>query len=393
MLLFRGCPALSDFRREKLLDTLRAALPRLRGLTAEYLHFVEVDQALSAEQTAVLERLLSYGPGVSATAPLGQLQLVIPRPGTRSAWSTKATDIAHNCGLQAVRRIERGAAFYLQAVDGRLAEGELQRAAAALHDRMTETVFAAVEEAEGLFLEAAPAPVRTVDVLGGGRAALELANRELGLALAEDEIAYLVESFGKLQRNPTDVELMMFAQANSEHCRHKIFNADWVIDGRAQERSLFAMIRNTHQRHPGGVLSAYRDNAAVIRGSEAGRFYPQPHSGEYGYSREPIQILMKVETHNHPTAISPDPGAATGAGGEIRDEGATGRGGRPKAGLCGFSVSNLRLPGAEQPWEAEYGRPGRIASALDIMLEGPIGAAELQQRIRPAQYLRLLPQL
>jgi phosphoribosylformylglycinamidine synthase len=229
-----------------------------------------------------------------------------------------------------------------------------------------------------LFAQAEPAPLTCVDLLGGGRAALATANRELGLALAEDEIDYLTDCFTRLARNPTDVELMMFAQANSEHCRHKIFNADWVIDGVPQDRSLFAMIRHTHACHPGNVLSAYSDNAAVMSGFPAGRFFPDPADGQYRYHIEPVHILMKVETHNHPTAISPFPGAATGSGGEIRDEGATGRGAKPKAGLCGFSVSNLRIPGFIQPWEPDYGKPERIASALEIMLEGPTGRSGFQ---------------
>ncbi|MEJ2576616.1 MAG: phosphoribosylformylglycinamidine synthase, partial [Gammaproteobacteria bacterium] len=249
------------------------------------------------------------------------------------------------------------------------------RAAAVLHDRMTQSVYPQFDDVSDLFERAQPRPLRSVDLLRGGQAALEHANRDWGLALSDDEIQYLVESFTALGRNPTDVELMMFAQANSEHCRHKIFNADWIIDGQPQSHSLFGMIRNTTEQAPDGVLSAYRDNAAVIAGHRAYRFFPDPRSGVYGEHDEPVHILMKVETHNHPTAIAPDPGAATGAGGEIRDEGATGIGAKPKAGLCGFSVSNLRIPGAEQPWEEDFGRPGRIVSALDIMLEGPIGAA------------------
>jgi len=250
-------------------------------------------------------------------------------------------------------------------------------------------VLGAFEEAEALFAEAEPAPLGTVDLLGGGRAALARANRELGLALSEDEIDYLLEAYQALGRNPTDAELVMFAQANSEHCRHKIFNAAWRLDGRPQPRSLFEMIRASHQASPDGILSAYRDNAAVVEGFEGERWYADPVTGRYTGRREPVHILMKVETHNHPTAISPRPGAATGSGGEIRDEGATGRGARPKAGLTGFSVSNLRIPGFEQPWERDHGRPGRIVSALDIMLEGPIGAAAFnngrRRRCRPAR--------
>ena len=254
-----------------------------------------------------------------------------------------------------------------------------------LHDRMTEIVLTNPDDAAALFAEAEPAPLVRVPVLAEGRTALEAANRTLGLALADDEIDYLLENFQKLERDPSDVELMMFAQANSEHCRHKIFNASWDIDGEAQEKSLFAMIRNTYQMNAEGVLSAYKDNASVIKGWKGGRFFPDPESRSYGYTEEDIHILMKVETHNHPTAIAPWPGASTGSGGEIRDEGATGRGGKPKAGLTGFSVSNLNIPGFVQPWEHGYGKPDRIVSALDIMIEGPLGGAGFNNEFgRPA---------
>ncbi|MGE0082453.1 MAG: phosphoribosylformylglycinamidine synthase [Thiohalomonadaceae bacterium] len=386
MLILRGSPALSPFRLDKKLAQVRERAPAVEHLYAEYVHFADLERSLSAEETAVLERLLSYGPTIQVENPRGQLLLVTPRPGTISPWSTKATDIAHNCGLKHIQRIERGIAWYVAKTGGApLDNGEWAAVSALLHDRMTEAVFPTLEEAEGLFLVTEPAPLTTVDILGGGREALVAANGELGLALAPDEIDYLVENFQKLGRNPTDVELMMFAQANSEHCRHKIFNADWIIDGRKQEHSLFKMIRNTYHHHKEGVLSAYKDNAAVLEGAVAGRFYPDPSTGEYGYHREPVHMMIKVETHNHPTAISPHPGAATGSGGEIRDEGATGRGGKPKAGLTGFSVSNLRIPGFEQPWETDFGKPGRIVSALDIMLEGPIGAASFNNEFgRPS---------
>ena len=382
MLELRGAPALSAFRHAKLLDALRASVPEVESLQADYVHFVDHDGDLDEGERRLLEQLLDYGPArQEAPHGEGQLFLVVPRIGTQSPWSSKATDIAHNCGLSRVRRIERGIAYRVK-VAGTLAEAAFERLQAALHDRMTETVLADPSDAARLFAHHAPAPLGSVDILDGGREALEVANVELGLALAEDEIDYLCEAFRELSRNPADVELMMFAQANSEHCRHKIFNADWLIDGEAQERSLFKMIKNTHECSPGDILSAYSDNAAVIRGSEAPRFYPAPLTGEgeqravYGASQEPIQILMKVETHNHPTAIAPHPGAATGAGGEIRDEGATGIGGKPKAGLTGFTVSNLRIPEFVQPWEAfDYGKPERIQSALEIMLEGPIGGA------------------
>ncbi len=385
MRYFRGGPALSGFRKAKLLERLRGRAPEVRDLHAEHVHFVALERAPEADELARLEALLA-GEGPQAPPPRGRLVLVVPRLGTISPWSSKATDILHNCGLEVVRRVERGTAWYLlDAGGGPVPPAAADRAAPLLHDRMTETVLGALEEAEALFREAEPAPLGTVDLLGGGRAALEAANRELGLALSDDEIDYLLESYGALGRNPTDAELVMFAQANSEHCRHKIFNAAWRIDGRPQPRTLFDMIRASHRASPDGVLSAYRDNAAVIEGFEGERWQIDPASGRYLARREPVHILMKVETHNHPTAISPRPGAATGSGGEIRDEAATGRGARPKAGLTGFSVSNLRIPGFEQPWERDHGRPGRIVPALEIMLEGPIGAAGYNNEFgRPA---------
>ena len=376
MLTLRGAPALSEFRLHKLQARLLDAVGRPVQVYAEYVHFADLEQGLSDAERGVLGQVLRYGASAAVEAePSGALILVVPRPGTISPWSSKATDIARNCGLTSIGRLERGIAYYLSAEGGDLGDAELGAAAAVLHDRMTQAVLFALDEAAALFRHAEPRPLRRVDLLQGGRDALAQANGDWGLALSDDEIDYLVESFGALGRNPTDVELMMFAQANSEHCRHKIFNADWIIDGQVRDRSLFRMIRHTTERSPDDVRSAYKDNAAVITGHEGYRFYPDPVNGVYGEHDEDIHILMKVETHNHPTAIAPDPGAATGAGGEIRDEGATGKGAKPKAGLCGFSVSNLRLPGAEQPWEADFGRPGRIVSALDIMLEGPIGAA------------------
>lgn len=385
MLILRGSPALSPFRLEKLLSALRERVPDISHLYAEYVHFADVERNLDETEQTTLARLLTYGPSAVSEEPQGQLLLVIPRIGTISPWASKATDIAHNCGLVSVRRLERGIAYYVSRADGALTDHELKQLAVLLHDRMIEQVLESLEEAEGLFLTQEPAPMRQVDILGGGKAELERANSEWGLALAPDEIDYLVENFTTLGRNPSDVELMMFAQANSEHCRHKIFNADWIIDGQEQDKSLFAMIRNTHQQNPGRTLSAYKDNSAVIEGSEAGRFFPEPGSNQYRYHTEPMAILMKVETHNHPTAISPFPGAATGSGGEIRDEGATGRGSKPKAGLTGFSVSNLRIPGFEQPWESDYGKPGRIVSALDIMIDGPLGGAAFNNEFgRPA---------
>ncbi|MDU9389650.1 phosphoribosylformylglycinamidine synthase [Pseudomonas sp. zfem002] len=382
MLILRGAPALSAFRHGKLLEQLSQKVPAVSGLYAEFAHFAEVDGDLTADQQQVLARLLKYGPSVPVQEPAGRLFLVMPRFGTISPWSSKASDIAHNCGLEVVRRLERGIAYY---VGGELSEADAASVAELLHDRMTQVVLARLEEAAGLFSHAEPKPLTAVDVLGGGRAALEKANVELGLALAEDEIDYLVNAFQGLKRNPHDIELMMFAQANSEHCRHKIFNASWDIDGQSQEKSLFGMIKNTYQMHSEGVLSAYKDNASVIVGSVAGRFFPNPETRQYGAVQEPVHILMKVETHNHPTAIAPFPGASTGSGGEIRDEGATGRGAKPKAGLTGFTVSNLRIPGFEQPWEKAYGKPERIVDALDIMIEGPLGGAAFNNEFgRPA---------
>lgn len=382
MLILRGAPALSAFRHGKLLEQLSQKVPAVSGLYAEFAHFAEVDGELSADQQHVLARLLKYGPSVPVQEPNGRLFLVMPRFGTISPWSSKASDIAHNCGLENVKRLERGTAFY---VSGELSEAEVATVAELLHDRMTQIVLGQLEQAAGLFSHAEPKPLTAIDILGGGRGALEKANVELGLALAEDEIDYLVTSFQGLKRNPHDIELMMFAQANSEHCRHKIFNASWDIDGQSQEKSLFGMIKNTYQMHSEGVLSAYKDNASVIVGSTAGRFFPNPETRQYGAVQEPVHILMKVETHNHPTAIAPFPGAATGSGGEIRDEGATGRGAKPKAGLTGFTVSNLQIPGFVQPWEQPYGKPERIVTALDIMIEGPLGGAAFNNEFgRPA---------
>ena len=392
MLILRGSPALSPFRLTKLLQDLTGAKLPVRAVTAEFVHVCELGGTLSDREHDVLARLLTYGPTRKAAPATGLLQVVAPRPGTISPWSSKATDIAHICGLTQVKRIERVVAYTLTIDNAALAKplstlsaAQLQAIRAALHDRMTQTVFNTIEDCAALFRHDTPKPMASVPVLAQGRAALETANRELGLALAEDEIDYLVAAFTKLGRNPNDIELMMFAQANSEHCRHKIFNATWEIDGVAQDKSLFAMIRNTYQLHSDGILSAYKDNAAVLTGTRGGRFFVDPRTGEYAAHDEPIHLLCKVETHNHPTAISPFPGAATGSGGEIRDEGATGRGSRPKAGLVGFTVSNLRLPDAIQPWEKDHGKPGRIVSALDIMIEGPLGGAAFNNEFgRPA---------
>ncbi len=370
-----GGPVFSPFRYEKLLARLQSADHRVSGFDARYVHFVDVEERLTDTELDLLQQLLDSG-SVLAVDPAGHGLWVVPRIGTLSPWSTKATDIAHNCGLHKIHRIERGIRYDLRLARGAAPdEACFQALLPVLHDRMTESVLTRAEDAELLFERHEPAPCVAIDLLTGGREALEAADRELGLALSDDEIDYLFESFGALKRNPTDVELMMFAQANSEHCRHKIFNASWVIDGRPRDATLFDMIRASHRASPDGVLSAYRDNAAVLAGSEVRRFFPNPVSGAYAPHAETAHIQIKVETHNHPTAISPFPGAATGAGGEIRDEAATGRGAKPKAGLCGFSVSNLRIPGFEQPWETDHGKPARIASALDIMLEAPLGAA------------------
>jgi len=395
MLILRGSPALSGFRTEKLLASLRARSPNLERVYAEFVHFADVGGTLDKVERDRLDALLHYGPP-PADRPLDSAVLiVVPRAGTLSPWSSKATDILHNCGLSKIRRVERGTAWWLERPDGApLSAVEAETLKPLLHDRMTQAVIGRMSEAERLFEQREPAPLRTIALGRDGRKALRAANAEMGLALNDGEIDYLVEAFAALKRDPTDVELMMFAQANSEHCRHKIFNAEWNLDGRRQKESLFDMIRATHAHAPGRVLSAYRDNAAVMAGFNASRFLPSA-DGLYEYRPEDVHILMKVETHNHPTAISPFPGAATGSGGEIRDEAATGTGAKPKAGMTGFAVSNLHIPGLPQPWEERNGRPGRIASALGIMIEGPIGAASYNNEYgRPALcgYFRTLEQ-
>ncbi|MBL0209124.1 MAG: phosphoribosylformylglycinamidine synthase [Propionivibrio sp.] len=382
ILFLRGAPAFSAFRLQGLQQRLQAIVPGSRIASAEYWHLVKLNKALSDAGRQQLAALFEErAENDAGCVPGAELFLVAPRIGTISPWSSKATDIAWNCGQEAVERIERierGIAYRVGAGKGTLSADERTKISAVVHDRMTETVLGDFEQSAELFRHFPPTPMASIDLLGGGRVALVAANSRLGLALSDDEIDYLVELFViKTRRNPTDVELMMFAQANSEHCRHKIFNASWVIDGQARSETLFGMIRETHQAHPQGTVVAYADNSSVFEGAKVERFAPGP-GGVYGWTDELTHILAKVETHNHPTAISPFPGAATGSGGEIRDEGATGRGSKPKAGLCGFSVSNLYLPEALQPWEHEmtaYGRPSRIASALEIMLEGPIGAA------------------
>ncbi len=373
MLILRGASALSSYRTQKLLDSLQAIASGISGVSAQYVHFADTKETLSEPKQAVLEKLLAYGPRTEASlSDEGCLFLVVPRVGTISPWSSKATDIAHNSGLTEIKRVERGIAYF---VAGNIETAATEAVKALLHDRMVDVVLESLAAAASLFTQLEPQPQTIVDILAGGREALAQANITLGLALAEDEIDYLVENFIALGRNPVDVELMMFAQANSEHCRHKIFNASWDIDGKAQKLSLFKMIKNTNALGGENVLSAYSDNAAVVAGPTAGRFYPDPKSYEYGFKEEPIHLLMKVETHNHPTAISPFAGAATGAGGEIRDEGAVGAGSKPKVGLTGFTVSNLEIPDFIQPWETPYGKPDRITNPLNIMLDGPLGGA------------------
>ena len=375
VLPLRGVTALSDFRVEKLFQKAAAlGLPEVK-LSSEFWYFVGSEKTLDAATVEKLQALLA-AQSVEQTPKAREglhLFLVTPRLGTISPWASKATNIAENCGLEGIERIERGMAVWLE---GALTDGQKQQWAALLHDRMTESVLTDIDAAAQLFHHIQSETFSSVDVLGGGKEALVKANTEMGLALSADEIDYLVENYQALNRNPTDVELMMFAQANSEHCRHKIFNADFILNGEKQPKSLFGMIRDTHNAHPEGTVVAYKDNSSVIEGAKVERFYPNAAENQgYRFHEEDTHIIMKVETHNHPTAIAPFAGAATGAGGEIRDEGATGKGSRPKAGLTGFTVSNLNIPGLEQPWEQAYGKPGHIASPLDIMIEGPIGGA------------------
>ncbi len=375
---FAGGNALSPFRAAALVRRLQAVAPGVTAVSARFAHWVASDAALDATTAETVGKLLTYGPpaGPLAEGAHRTTVVVAPRLGTVSPWASKATDIVHNCGV-AIRRVERVTEFTVASA-APLSEDELAACADVLHDRMTESVFATLEASAALFDEREAEPMAHIDVLGHGRTAIEDANVTFGLALSDDEIDYLVTSFTNLQRNPTDVELMMFAQANSEHCRHKIFNADFIVDGAFQPSSLFGMIRHTEAVAGAGTVVAYKDNASIMEGATITRWTPagtdQPSS--YVERADEVHVLMKVETHNHPTAISPFPGAATGAGGEIRDEGATGRGSAPKAGLTGFVVSNLHLPGTDEPWERDsYGAPAHIASPLEIMTTGPIGAA------------------
>ncbi|HFC8465503.1 TPA: phosphoribosylformylglycinamidine synthase [Neisseria subflava] len=375
VLPLRGVTALSDFRVEKLLQKAAAlGLPEVK-LSSEFWYFVGSEKALDVATVEKLQALLA-AQSVEQTPKAREglhLFLVTPRLGTISPWASKATNIAENCGLAGIERIERGMAVWLE---GTLTDEQKQQWAALLHDRMTESVLPDFQTASKLFHHIQSETFSSVDVLGGGKEALVKANTETGLALSADEIDYLVENYQALQRNPSDVELMMFAQANSEHCRHKIFNADFILNGEKQPKSLFGMIRDTHNAHPEGTVVAYKDNSSVIEGAKIERFYPDAAENQgYRFHEEDTHIIMKVETHNHPTAIAPFAGAATGAGGEIRDEGATGKGSRPKAGLTGFTVSNLNIPDLKQPWEQDYGKPEHISSPLDIMIEGPIGGA------------------
>lgn len=371
-LVLPGTEGISPFRLEAL---------RLAGvplLLTRYLYFAALERPLAPPEREVLETLLQDAMGEvggqeqPARVVAADNLLVIPRIGSLSPWSTKATEIAHRCGLTAVHRLERGLLYYFDRVLDPLARSQFLPL---LHDRMTQQVVESEGDALALFQTTNPRPLLTIPLQQEGQAALALANRQMGLALSESELTYLVDHFSRLGRDPTDVELMMFAQANSEHCRHKIFNARWIIDGIAQTETLFGMIRHTEHSAPQGTILAYRDNAAIMQGGVGQRFFPDPESRVYGYSEGVTHLLMKVETHNHPTAISPYPGAATGSGGEIRDEGATGQGSQPKAGLTGFTVSNLRIPGGEQPWEVDHGKPEHIVSALECMVEAPLGAA------------------
>jgi phosphoribosylformylglycinamidine synthase len=384
MLFFRGAVALSDFRINKIFSTIQTLAPAATSLHVEFIHFANLREELNPDEKFRLENLLQYGQMLPQPKTNGLLLLTIPRPGTISPWSSKATDIIHNCGIKKIQRIERGTAWYLTCNENPTTE-IIEKIKVKIHDRMTEIVVGDFKQAELLFDEMEPAQLGHIDILNSGQKALKDANSNMGLALSDDEITFLYENFTALQRNPTDVELMMFAQANSEHCRHKIFNAEWSINSKTMDSSLFEMIRETYKSNPGNILSAYKDNAAVTSGYSATRFFPNSVNHHYQTHKEDVNILMKVETHNHPTAISPYPGASTGSGGEIRDESATGRGAKPKAGLTGFTVSNLHIPDFPQPWEIDNGKPERIVSALEIMLEGPIGGASYNNEFgRPA---------
>lgn len=362
--------ALPGFKKQFLLEQLQKIEPSITNISAEYIHFADIDGTLSPADKNELNALLTYDTPY-AEKRSGEVFLVIPRPGTISPWSSKATDIVRNCGLGNIARLERGTAYYIEG-SHTLSRDQLSPL---LHDRMTEIVLDSIKKAEVLFAKHQPKTYQEINVAEHRKSALENANTQLGLALSKDEIDYLYDAYTAINRNPSDIELMMFAAVNSEHCRHKIFNADWIIDGQKQPKSLFKMIKNTYEQTPDNVLSAYSDNAAVLKGPKTKQFLPDPETNTYNYRTELNHLVIKAETHNHPTAIAPFPGAATGVGGEIRDEGATGRGGRSKMGFSGFSVSNLNLASLPQPWETYYGKPERIASPLEIMIEGPLGGA------------------
>lgn len=383
MLIISGTPAISEFRKEKALRQIQKVLPKCTALEINFVYFADVSLELDSDHKNIFTNLLNLT-GIDCQdndffETISGRRITVPRIGTISPWATKATDIFHHCGLGQVRKIERGIVWKFINEDGiEIPEDEMpetNKLSGLVFDPMTESILKSEQSASLLFDEEPPAPLNTVDLLRGGAENLKVANEEFGFALSTEEQSYLVDRFYSLKRNPTDVELMMFAQVNSEHCRHKIFNADWTIDGVDQPQSLFSMIRTTHKKNSVGTLTAYSDNAAALVGSQGERLAANPRNNVFEYTNEPIHFTAKVETHNHPTAISPFPGASTGSGGEIRDEGATGRGGKPKAGLVGYSVSHLRIPNLPQPWELPENKPQRIASPLQIMLEGPIGAA------------------
>lgn len=390
MLTYKGVSALPLFRKQQLLKQLKIIQPSIKNISAEYMHFVDSTENLNPKDNKRLKQLLDYGEKFKDPRTKHSI-IIIPKIGTISPWSSKATDIARNSELNSVMRIERGTIYYLETDQ----PPQMHSIANLLYDRMTEDVLYDSSKTGDLFTAHKPKKYQEIDIISGGIVALENINKSLGLALSSDEIGYLFESYSNLNRNPTDVELMMFSVVNSEHCRHKIFNANWVVNGKKQSKSLFKKIKNTYEKNNEGILSAYSDNAAVLKGPQSQKFYPDPKTGTYANHSEKAHIVAKVETHNHPTAVSPTPGAATGIGGEIRDEAATGRGARTKMGLAGFTVSNLNIPGNQQPWEKYYGKPERIVSALDIMVEAPIGGAAFSNEFgRPnlAGYFRTFEQ-
>ncbi len=387
-----GSRALSEFRLQHVLRQVQSAVPDVDSLAAKYGYFVACTTSFQAHDIKLLLNLIGAESVQDNLLASGDDVLAFPRLGTRSPWSSKATDILRRCGFEGIDRIERAVVWTIDVRKRRLTEDESFGVYRLLHDRMTESIVSRREDIPHLFDHPPKQSLGRIDVLSGGTASLHAANERIGLALSDAELDYIATWYRSQQRNPTDAELMMFSQVNSEHCRHKIFNAHWIIDGEPSEQSLFSMIRETHARNPCGTLVAYEDNASVIAGSSGKRFFPDPITRKYRIGEdEPMHVIYKAETHNHPTAISPFPGAATGAGGEIRDEGATGRGGRPKAGLCGFSVSHLRIPGYAQPWEGSGEFPSRFATPLQVMLEGPIGSASFNNEFgRPntAGYFR-----